>query len=264
MIGFMGGGNMAEAIIRGLIRNEHGLDAGDIIVSDPAIERREIMQKIGCRVTSRNEDICASAIIFLAVKPAQVREVLTSCANLLERKLLISIVAGVTTQAIVNLMGEKIQAAKTHVVRVMPNLPVAYNEGMSVIASNPQVPPKETEYVCGIFEQLGEAILLDEKYFPAVTAVSGSGPAYVFLLTEMLERAAQTLGLPAEVSALLARQTVIGAAKLLAKSRDRAQTWRERVTSKGGTTAAALEHLFAHKFDELFIGAVEKAAHHKI
>ncbi|GHV18650.1 pyrroline-5-carboxylate reductase [Planctomycetales bacterium] len=261
---FIGAGNMAEAIARAVVKNELSAPA-KIIVCDPAAERRQIFAALGIQTATDNLSALSAPVIVLAVKPQQMDAALTALASdnrvadarvadaCIAEKLFISIMAGVSTATL-----EKRLAGR--VMRVMPNLPIVGGAGMSAVARGARATAADEELTLRIFRAGGEAIALAEKHFDAVTAVSGSGPAYVFWLTEMMQTAAQKLGLPDDAAALLARQTVVGAAKILSTTDLPPSVWRERVTSQGGTTAAALNYLAANQTGDAVVAAIAAAA----
>ncbi|GHS91327.1 pyrroline-5-carboxylate reductase [Planctomycetales bacterium] len=251
---FIGAGNMAEAIARAVVKNELSAPA-EIIVCDPAAERRQIFAALGIQTATDNLSALSAPVIVLAVKPQQMDAALTALAsdNRVAEKLFISIMAGVSTATL-----EKRLAGR--VMRVMPNLPIVGGAGMSAVARGARATAADEELTLKIFRAGGEAIALAEKHFDAVTAVSGSGPAYVFWLTEMMQTAAQKLGLPDDAAALLARQTVVGAAKIISTTDLPPSVWRERVTSQGGTTAAALNYLAANQTGDAVVAAIAAAA----
>ncbi|MDR0868169.1 MAG: pyrroline-5-carboxylate reductase [Planctomycetota bacterium] len=256
---FIGAGNMAEAIARAVVTNELSAPA-EIIVCDPSAERRQIFAALGIQTATDNLAALSAPVVILAVKPQQMDAALTAFAGVsgvadtrVAEKLFISIMAGVSTAAL-----EKRLAGR--VMRVMPNLPIVGGEGMSAAARGARATAADEELTLKIFRAGGKAVALAEKHFDAVTAVSGSGPAYVFWLTEMMQAAAQKLGLPDDAAALLARQTVVGAAKILSTTDLPPNVWRERVTSQGGTTAAALNYLADNKTGDAVIAAIGAAA----
>lgn len=254
-IAFIGAGNMAEGIARGIVGQKIA-PASAITACDPSEARRAVFAAMGANVTADNAVACQAPVILLAVKPQQIAAVLAECGPKWgPGKLIITIAAGVQTASIA-----AAAAPGTRIVRVMPNLPMSCGAGMSAVARGAGATAADQELVLSIFGAGGKAVPAEEKHLDAVTAVSGSGPAYVFLLAEILEKAARELGLPPEICGTLARQTVIGAARLLETTDIPAATWRERVTSKGGTTAAAIDHMLDKNIEPLIIEAVGKAA----
>ncbi|MFQ5345169.1 MAG: pyrroline-5-carboxylate reductase [Mariprofundus sp.] len=238
-IAFIGGGNMAEALIAGLIRGGHACD--QICVSEPQQARRnELVQQYGIRCVDCNADAAACAdVLVLAVKPQQMQAAVKGLSvSLKADATVISIAAGVSTASLHEWLGEHV-----HIVRVMPNTPALLGVGMSVLFSKADEMHKlRTEYV---LDACGESLRVDqEKMMHAVTAVSGSGPAYFFLLAEVMQATGIKLGLDETVAAKLAAQTALGAGKMLADSGRSAEALRHQVTSPGGTTQAALDVMY--------------------
>lgn len=234
---FLGAGNMAEALVKGIV--DSGLAAPDsLCLTDIRAERLEQMRdQYGVRGTQDNTAaVRAADVVLLCVKPQQMQEVLTPLRGLNSGALWVSIAAGVTTSAI-----EKALGGEARVVRVMPNTPALVRKGAAGIAKGAFATGQDIEMVCELMESVGICEVVEEEDLHAVTALSGSGPAYVFYLVESLLAAAAELGLEPGAARRLAVQTVIGAGELLAaESETEPGVLRERVTSKGGTTAAAL------------------------
>jgi len=238
-IAFIGGGNMAEALIAGLRRVGH---AGEkIIVSEPLQPRRDdLAEKYGIHAIVDNRDAASRAdILVLAVKPQQMQAALEDLAGHDKPDAtLISIAAGVSMTALRGWLGE--HAA---LVRVMPNTPALVGAGISVLFSDAGDRHRaRAEYV---LNACGESVWVDlEKQLHAVTAVSGSGPAYFFLLAEIMQATGIKLGLPEALAARLVARTALGAGKMLVESSRSAEQLRQQVTSPGGTTQAALDVMF--------------------
>lgn len=238
-IGFIGGGNMARAIIGGLLGAGHRADR--LLVSDPSdAQLARIRDLDGAIATSADNaaTLARSDILVVAVKPQLIDDVLTPLRGTRrpDGHLVMSIVAGVTLDTLRALM-----EPSTAIVRVMPNQPALVGAGMSVLVATPDTSAqqrREAEYVA-MSTGLAEWIE-DERLMDAVTAVSGSGPAYFYLLMELIEAAATNMGLSPELAGVLARQTAYGAGRVAIESRLELSALRESVTSKGGTTAAAL------------------------
>lgn len=238
-IGFIGGGNMARAIIGGLLGAGHRADR--LLVSDPSdAQLARIRDLDGAIATSADNaaTLARSDILVVAVKPQLIDDVLTPLRGTRrpDGHLVMSIVAGVTLDTLRALM-----EPSTAIVRVMPNQPALVGAGMSVLVATPDTSAqqrREAEYVA-MSTGLAEWIE-DERLMDAVTAVSGSGPAYFYLLMELIEAAATNMGLSPELAGVLARQTAYGAGRVALESRLELSALRESVTSKGGTTAAAL------------------------
>lgn len=257
-IAFIGGGNMARSLIGGLISG--GCEPGRIWVSDPFMEAlKHLEEKFGVHVTDDNGKAAAEAdVIVLAVKPQVMKQALASMREVAQQNhpLVISIAAGVTEQLISDGLGGNIA-----VVRSMPNTPALLRAGATALYANSKVTDAQQEKAESILRSVGIVRWVEqERHLDVVTAVSGSGPAYFFLLMELLDKAGQDLGLPAETSRLLSLQTAYGAARMALESAEDPGKLREHVTSPGGTTAAALEHLTAAGFGETFTSAVRAAA----
>ncbi len=236
MIGFIGAGNMAEALIKG-IRVKGQESREDIFASEPREDRRKYLEETyKIKTTSSNKDVAASCnIIILAVKPQNMAAVLGEIADLVtDEKTVVSIAAGIT----LSYLQSKLKTKK--LIRVMPNTPALVQEGMSVLSLCECFSEKDIVVVREIFMSVGKALTLPEKYMNTVTALSGSGPAFIALFIEAMTDAGVNMGLTADNASELAIQTLIGTAKLL----DTGMTpmkLREMVTSPGGTTAAGLK-----------------------
>jgi len=256
LLGFIGAGNMAEAICRGAVAG--GVtEAGSVIACDVMPQRTLIFEAIGARIAESNREVAERAdTIVLAVKPQNTAAVLPELAGLVARpKLLVSICAGVTTDTIEAALG-----GEPPVVRVMPNTPLLVGKGMSVLAGGRWATPDDLERAQAIFAAVGDALVLAEIDIDAVTAVSGSGPAYFFYLVEAMTEAGVAEGLDPEVAERLARRTAEGAGALLAASNEPAEELRCRVSSPGGTTLAALEQMEQGGVKEALVKAVRRAA----
>ena len=256
MITFIGGGNMATALISGLRRGT-GPEL-KIRVSDPSEEARNRLQA-AYEVepfADSIEAIAGADIIVLAVKPQVITRVLDQLAGNTEpRQLVLSIAAGTTIATIARALG-KDQA----VIRSMPNTPALIGHGISAICPGETCRPHQIEQAEEILSAAGEVVLIeDESLMDVVTAISGSGPAYFFLLTEALAVAGRTFGLPGELADKLAAYTACGAGAMLIQSTEGAAGLRRRVTSPGGTTQAALKALESGEFSRLVHSAVEAA-----
>lgn len=254
----IGAGNMAEAIVRGVLAR--GMFRADqLIAADPSSDRREIFTKqLGVSTVTHASDAAREAtIVLLSVKPQQMGDVLKSISgSLTGHELIVSIAAGIRTEFIETHLGDT-HAWRT--VRVMPNTPMLLGEGMSAIARGKHATADDLAKVRGIFESAGSVIDVEEDQMNAVTAVSGSGPAYFYLLVEYMIRAGEALGLSHEQSETLARKTALGAAKMLATSTDSAQELRRKVTSPGGTTHAAITHMEARQLPQTIVDAIKAA-----
>lgn len=256
-IAFLGGGNMARALIGGLLRN--GIPAARLRVAEPLAESREVLARdFGIATHADNRDAAHDAALWvLAVKPQVLRGVCETLAPLAqtERPVVLSIAAGIRSAQIAQWLGG--QAA---VVRAMPNTPALLGVGATGLCANRRVNAEGRALAQQVMQAVGLCRWLDdETLMDTVTALSGSGPAYFFLLAEALEHAAVTQGLSAETARALAAQTCLGAGRMLTEGSADAATLRQRVTSPGGTTAAALQRFEAGHFTELVAAAVQAA-----
>lgn len=236
-ISFLGAGNMAEAIFSGLL-DAGTVNADEITAADPKGARLEALHaRYGIRTRSDNRQAAAEAdIIMLAVKPQQVPAVLQELkASADSAPLWVSIAAGVPTQLFLDALGPS-----TRVIRVMPNTPSLVRHGVSAISRGGAATDEDEAAVTAMFSAIGVTAVVPETQLAAVTALSGSGPAYFFRFVEAMIEAAQAAGLPESVASQFAAHTALGAAQMMVKSEEGPGTLRERVTSKGGTTAAAL------------------------
>ncbi len=253
-LGFVGAGNMAEAIARGAI--EGGvLSAGSMIASDPSAPRKEVFEKLGIKVVASNAEVIASSgQVMLAIKPQMLGAL---AGDLAEHggdgQVLISIMAGIGTGKICEVIGNP-----ARVIRVMPNTPMMVGLGMSGLAVGEHAQEGDEALAMRLFGAAGEVVRVEEGLMDAVTAVSGSGPAYVYYLAEAMQKAAGELGL-GEHGRLFVSQTILGAARMLVDSPDAAAELRRKVTSPGGTTAAAFEHMESQKVGDAIVDAVKAA-----
>ncbi|MCK5243190.1 pyrroline-5-carboxylate reductase [bacterium] len=254
MIGFLGAGNMAEALIRGLIEtNKCG--GSSLLASDINEIRLAHMSKTyGISTQPGNLALTEAAeVLLLAVKPQQVAEVLGEIRSGLDpqRHTLISIAAGIPTAFI-----EQQAQCPLKVVRVMPNTPARLKAGAAAFCLGQYAGEAEILLTHLLFETVGIVVQVKESLLNAVTALSGSGPAYIFKLCEMMTAAGLKMGLPADVADDLARQTILGAARMLTETGKSAEELRQAVTSPGGTTQAALEYLGNSDFEQVFQAAL--------
>ncbi len=257
-IGFIGSGNMAEALIKGII-NAKLCKPENILISDIRAERLKMLsEKYAVTAVESNDGLAAEVdILVLSVKPQNMTEALQSIKDAFNKDtLFISIAAGIKTANITTILGD------VAIVRVMPNTPALIGEGASALFANEAAKPV-LEKAMTIFSAVGNAIVVeDEGLIDAVTAVSGSGPAYYFLLTEEIIKAAVELGLPEDVAKDLVLQTAKGAA-LLAVERDKQgetpAELRRKVTSPGGTTEAALKVFTEGNFGPLISAGIKRA-----
>ena len=254
-ITFLGGGNMAGAMIGGLL--EKGHPAADLAAVEVVPAARErLAARFGVRAYERaGPEALACDVLVLAVKPQDMRKALEPLRGLLERQLVVSIAAGLRLGDLSRWLGGRVS-----LVRAMPNTPALIGAGIAGLYAPPGVDAEARARAEAVLAAVGATVWVDdETLLDAVTALSGSGPAYVFYFIESLEQAGIALGLADADARKLAIQTVLGAAKLAASSDDPPATLRERVTSKGGTTEAALKVFAAEALAER-IGRGLKAA----
>jgi pyrroline-5-carboxylate reductase len=254
-IGFVGAGNMAEAMIRGLLRG--GVFAADrVIASGPREERvRELAQTYGIRATTANRDAAVARIVVLSVKPQILGRVLDEVAPVLDpQTLVISIAAGVPVAAI-----QARLAAGTRVVRAMPNTPALVDAAATAIAGGEHALDSDMAEARRIFDAVGITVIVEESQLDAITGLSGSGPAYVFLILEALSDAGVKVGLSRRTAQLLAAQTLLGSAKLLIETNEHPGRLKDMVTSPGGTAITGLHTLESGGLRTTLINAVEAA-----
>jgi pyrroline-5-carboxylate reductase len=253
--GFIGGGNMAEAIIRGMIAG--GISPADIMVAEPVEARRQQLATAYSVATSSDNAAVAGACgtIVLAVKP---QVAAAACSGLKgaigSEQLLISIMAGVPCTSIEGWLD-----AAVRVVRAMPNTPALVLSGATAIAAGSHATAQDMETAAGLFSLIGSCCRLEEKLMDAVTGLSGSGPAYVLTFIEALADGGVKNGIPRDAALQLALQTVLGTAKLLAETGEHPGSLRDKVTSPGGTTIAGLHALEKGSFRATVMNAVEAA-----
>lgn len=259
-ITFLGGGNMAAALIGGLV--ERGFDAAGIQAIDLAPETRErLAARFGVRTTAAVDDqALACDVLVLAVKPQQMKAALAPLAGRLGSQLVVSIAAGLRLVDIGRWLGTP-GAPYRRLVRCMPNTPALIGAGVTGLFADAAVDAAGREAAGRVLEAVGSIVWIeDEAQMDGVTAVSGSGPAYVFHFIEALEAAGRALGFDEATARKLAIDTTLGAARLAAASDEPPAVLRERVTSKGGTTAAALASLAADGWHDEMVKAVAAAA----
>lgn len=246
---------MGSALLSGAIASGI-LDSKKVIAFD--VDKKKVTQlkkKVPIRTANSLQDACFNTnFIFLCVKPHQMNDLLLQIRNWIGTKqCLLSIAAGISTKTI-----ESYFSSPVPVVRIMPNTPALVGAGIAAITKGRYAKPFHLEFAKRFFSSVGKAVVLPEKFFDAVTAVSGSGPAYLFYLTECLEKAAEKVGLKKSMACLLARQTISGAAKML-NGNSSPEQLRRAVTSPGGTTESAIKHLERKGWHQIFIAAVKKA-----
>ncbi len=254
-LGVIGAGNMAEAILRGAI-SASLIDPGSVIASDPSPARREVCAKLGVAATADNDAPAACPRVLLAVKPQAMAAVLEGIAAAVSPDAtVVSIAAGITTGFIAERLGRR-----GRIVRVMPNTPMLVGAGMSALCRGPRAGERELAWAERLLRACGRTVRVEEPMLDAVTAVSGSGPAYFFYLVEAMIAAGVAEGLSQDVAAQLAAETCRGAGELLARTGQAAEALRAKVTSPGGTTQAAIEAMESAGVKQALIAAVRRAA----
>ncbi|MFI3156526.1 MAG: pyrroline-5-carboxylate reductase [Methylococcaceae bacterium] len=256
-IGFIGGGNMASSLISGLIASGHAPE--QIWVSDINPDTlNNLAKQLNVNTSANNDDVInAVDVVVLAVKPQTLSAVAQSVSALIQQKksLVVSIAAGINQASLSRWLG-----VDTAIVRCMPNTPALVLTGATALHANDKVTAEQCDLAENILRSVGIALWVeDEAELDAVTAVSGSGPAYYFLLMEAMEKAAVELGLSQETARLLVQQTALGAAKIALESAESPEQLRKRVTSPGGTTQQAIETFEQGGFIELVAKALHAA-----
>ena len=255
-IAFLGGGNMAEALIKGLIA-AGAARPDQIMVTDISNDRLEYLKKTyGIIIQKSNLEAARGAgIVLLSVKPQVIERVMHEIAEAADdKKLVISIAAGVTIGRIEAALGNK-----ARVVRVMPNTPALVLAGAAALAGGQNATGDDFALAQSIFNSVGRAVVVEEKLMDAVTGLSGSGPAYVFMIIDALSDAGVKAGLPRQLALELAAQTVYGAAKMVLETKEHPGKLRDMVTSPGGTTIEGLHALEKGKLRATLMNAVEAA-----
>ena len=254
-LGFIGAGNMAEAIAKAAVSGAV-LGPNDMVAADPSEDRRQAFADLGIRVVSTNAEVVrACDQVLLAVKP---QVIATAAAEFREHlgdgQIIISIMAGITTAKLCALLDRP-----ARIVRVMPNTPMMVGCGMAGIALGDHARAGDDDLAMNLFSAGDSlAIRVPESALDALTAVSGSGPAYLFYLAEAMQRGARELGLEPHADELVA-QTLRGAARLLCESEDGPAELRGKVTSPGGTTESAIKHMDGNKTIDVIVNAMKAA-----
>ena len=261
-ITFLGCGNMGRSLIGGLLGN--GYPADMLCGADAEPTQRQALASLFniSIVADNNEALRNAEVVLLAVKPQAIEPLLSSVASTLQKQnpLIISIAAGVRLASISRIVGENLA-----VVRAMPNTPALVQAGAAALIANKNVSAQQRDRAESIMRAVGNAVWLDdEAKIDVVTALSGSGPAYFFLIMEVMERAAAKLGLDDKQARLLTLETAFGAAKMAMQSPDSPATLRQQVTSPGGTTERALKVLLDGDIEKLFSDALQAANNRSI
>lgn len=255
-LGFVGGGNMAAALVKGLLHAKV-VPPDDIIVSDVKLERLEMLRdKHRVRTTTDNHELVRGAdVVVLSVKPQVIDKVLGAIGkDIKPSQLVVSVAAGVPVSAMEARLPEG-----TRVVRAMPNTPATVDAGATAIAPGTFATEDDLEVARALFAAVGRVVTLDESLLDAVTGLSGSGPAYVMLMIEALADGGVKVGLHRDTALLLAAQTVYGSAKLLLETGEHPGRLKDMVTSPGGTAIAGLHTLESGGLRRTLIDAVEAA-----
>lgn len=253
-LGIIGCGQMAYAIAKGIYRNGNG-KLNEIIINDISNDRIELFKsEFNAKFQQLPELIAASDIVLLAVKPHQIAGVLDNTTQYWQNsQLLISIAAGIPTK----LIEEKI--GNIPVVRTMPNTPCLVGMGVVAISSGNFAEEKHIKYAEELFNNIAKCVIIEENYMDAVTAISGSGPAYLFLTVEALINAAVSIGIDNQMARLLVVETMKGSLELLEKTGEHPAVLRDKVSSPGGTTIAAISELESRGIRAAYFDAVQKA-----
>jgi len=254
---FVGCGNMGEALVSGLVQSGSA-QAANIVCTDVREERlEELRARYGVRTSTRNpEAVAASEVVIYAVKPQLMAEVLKETADQLDMsKVVISIAAGVPLRAIESLLHKELR-----LIRVMPNIAASVKESATALSAGKHARKEDVELAMAIFNSVGKAVFLRENYLmDAITGLSGSGPAYIFIIVDALADAGVKMGLSRKDAQFLAAQTVLGAAKMLMETREHPGQLKDRVTSPGGTAIAGIHTLEKGGLRTTLINAVEAA-----
>jgi pyrroline-5-carboxylate reductase len=259
IIGILGTGNMGEALVSGLISSASSKPENIICTDVREAKLKAIKEKYGVQTkTSNPEAVADSDIVIYAVKPQIMAAVLKETAQKLDiSKLIISIAAGVPMEAIEAFLNKKLR-----LIRVMPNIAAAVKEAATAIAAGKNATEEDIKQTMTIFNSIGKTVFIPENYLmDAITGLSGSGPAYIFLIVEAMADAGVKVGLSRQEALFLSAQTVLGAAKMLIETQEHPGQLRDRVTSPGGTAIAGLATLEQGGLRTTLINAVEVATH---
>ncbi|EDX68935.1 pyrroline-5-carboxylate reductase ProI [Bacillus cereus] len=257
-ISFLGAGSIAEAIIGGLL-HANVVKGEQITVSNRSNETRlqELHQKYGVKGTHNKKELLTDTnILFLAMKPKDIAEALIPFKEYIHHNvLIISLLAGVSTHSIKNLLQKDVP-----IIRAMPNTSAAILKSATAISPSKHATAEHIHTAIALFETIGLVSVVEEEDMHAVTALSGSGPAYIYYVVEAMEAAAKKIGLKEDVAKSLILQTMIGAAEMLKASEKHPSILRKEITSPGGTTEAGIEVLQEHKFQQALISCITQAA----
>lgn len=255
-IGFIGAGKMGGAVLKGLISSNF-VEKENITVSELNKDiAQQINDEFGVKTISDGNQLAKkSDVIIICTKPFVIKEVLKGIKDsLTKEKLLISIAAGVSTKTIEDIIGE------IPVVRVMPNTPAFLGHGMSGLSKGKYATSEQLQFACDIFSKVGKTVTIEENLIDALTGISGSGPAFFYLVIEALAKGGENLGLPFDIALELAAQTAIGSAHMVMETNKTPQVLRQEVTTPGGCTAVGLDVLEKAKAFEAFMETVKATA----
>ena len=254
-VAIFGAGVMGETLLSGLLRA--GRPADELLITERRADRAaELTDKYGVRAVSNVEAATEADTLVLVVKPQDMAALLDEISpHVADGNLVVSLAAGITTEFLESRLAEG-----RSVVRVMPNTPALVDQGMAAVSGGRHCQPEQLQHAIELLAATGKVTEVPEKQLDAVTAISGSGPAYIFYVVEAMIEAGVVLGMPRSTATELVTQTLYGAATMLRETGQHPTVLREQVTSPGGTTAAALRELDDHKVRAAFISAMEAAA----
>lgn len=253
-IGFIGGGKMASAIIKGIINSGY-FKKENIYVSDKNNEALHYLKdNYGVNTSNNNKEILKNAdIILFAVKPFVIRDVLSEIKeNITDKKIILSIAAGISTKTIEKIIGN------IPVIRIMPNTPALVNEGMSAVCKGTFAKEEHVKIAFNIFKSVGKVIEADEKYIDIITAISGSGPAFYYYIINEIAKSGQKLGMDYGTCLKLSAQTALGAAKMIMESGINPEQLIINVTTPGGCTAVGNDVLKDNNISDILFDTIEK------
>lgn len=254
-LGVIGAGNIAGAIVRGVVK-AGTIKPENLIVSDIHEAKLLPLSRLGVATTSSNIEVAKeSEVVLLAIKPNIAEKVLKEIRPFIGGKLIVSVVAGFTREIISEIVGSDVR-----IVRTMPNVPALVGEGMTVLCRTDNVSDEDFSSVTEIFNAIGKTSVLDENLFDAATATNGSGPAYVFVMIEAMADAAVLQGIPRDTAYLLVEQTILGSAKLALETKEHPGKLKDMVCSPGGTTIEAIYRLEEKGLRATMIDAVDACA----
>jgi len=252
---FIGSGNMAEAIVAGFIKNDI-IARTNIFCNDISADRLNIISQKYAVITmqDKSQALENAEIVFLAVKPQHLPNILEEYSKeIAKAKMIVSVVAGVTTNTIAKALPNNI------IIRVMPNTPALVGQGAIAVCGGSKASKENVSDIADLFSVVGRVEIVEEKIMNAITAVSGSGPAYIFYLSEIMRDVAEKFGVPGDVAKELVYQTIYGAGKMLKESGLDDVVLRKHVTSPGGTTEKAIEDFEKNNFRQIVFSAIDKA-----